>query len=109
MIQNKAKKELNYHELRLKLYLKDYHPYLLGDEEFISARAEAAAEAHERAFLTGSNPYEAHHESIEILLEDLEFSPCLIIEELLEEMGVSEEQISQIARRLVKLRKNNLV
>lgn len=102
MIQNKAKKELNYYELRLKLYLKDYHPHLLGDEDFISARAEAAAEAHERAFLSGSTPYEAHHESIQVLLENLEFSPYLIIEDLLEEMGVPEEEIPTLALRLIK-------
>lgn len=71
MKQKRVKKELSYYRLRIEVYLKDYHPHLLGDEEFISARAEMAAEAYERAFLSGSNPYEAHYESIEVLLVDL--------------------------------------
>ncbi|WP_375713528.1 DUF1896 family protein [Capnocytophaga gingivalis] len=82
-------------------YLKEYHPQLLGDEDFISVRAEAASEAHERAFLSGSNPYEAHYESVQVLFEVLEFSPYLLIKDLLEEMGVSEEKIATLALRLI--------
>lgn len=101
MEENNKKKELNYYRLRLRHYLKDYHPQLLGDEAFISSRAEAASEACERAFLTGSNPYEAHYESVQVLLEGLEFSPYLLIEDLIEEMGVSEEMLPTLALRLI--------
>lgn len=71
MKQKKIKKRLSYYRLRLEVYLKDYHPHLLGEEEFISVRAEMAAEAHERSFLSGSNPYEAHYKSVEVLLAGL--------------------------------------
>lgn len=79
------KQELSYYRLRLEIYLKDYHPQRLGDEGFIVARSEAAAETYERAFLRGSNPYEAHDEAITTLLEGLEFSPYMVIEDLVEQ------------------------
>ena len=46
------KKTLSYYRLRLEVYLKDYHPQLLGDETFIRERSEAAAKTYEEAWRT---------------------------------------------------------
>ena len=43
------KKTLSYYRLRLEVYLKNYHPQLLGDETFIRERSEAAAKTYEEA------------------------------------------------------------
>ena len=81
----KQQQELSYYRLRLEHYLKDYHPERLSDESFISARSEMAAEVYEESFLRGNNPYEAHNEAIASLLEGLEFSPYMIVEDIVEQ------------------------
>lgn len=81
----KQQQELSYYRLRLEHYLKDYHPQRLGDEAFITMRSERAAEVYEEAFLRGSNPYEAHNEAIATLLEGLEFSPYMVVEDIVEQ------------------------
>ena len=62
------KKTLSYYRLRLEVYLKDYHPQLLGDETFIRERSEAAAKTYEEAFLQDNPIGIAESMAMEVLL-----------------------------------------
>lgn len=67
------KKTLSYYRLRLEVYLKDYHPQLLGDETFIRERSEAAAKTYEEAFLQDNPIGIAESMAMEVLLGGLHF------------------------------------
>lgn len=45
--KNTATGELSYFETTLLLYLKESHPHMSGDREFIRSRADEAADAYE--------------------------------------------------------------
>ena len=79
-----SKKEWSYYRLRLEVYLKDYHPDRLFDEEFIRARSDAAAQAYEDAFRQGYPVLEAGFIATEVLFAGLHFSPYYTLEQIIE-------------------------
>lgn len=79
-MMKQEKKTLSYYRLRLEVYLKDYHPQLLGDETFIRERSEAAAKTYEEAFLQDNPIGIAESMAMEVLLRGLHFSPYQFIE-----------------------------
>jgi hypothetical protein len=66
--------DLSYFKLSLLDFLINSHPELVSNTEFINARSDAAAEAHEQAILAGHNQIEASELSNEVLFADLHFS-----------------------------------
>lgn len=71
---NQVKKELSYFRLKLETYLKDYHPELMSDNAFITARADAALTTYCDAIAQGFNHLEAESMSSEVLYQGLHFS-----------------------------------
>ena len=65
---------LSYYRLLLLSFLRESHPQLLTDENFISVRAEAALDAYEQAIKNGENHFAAEHSANEILFNALHFS-----------------------------------
>ena len=59
--------ELSYYGLSLLSYLKDSHPELIAESEFIAERADSAAQAYSEAIRSGCN----HIEAEEIAREEL--------------------------------------
>lgn len=51
--------ELSYYGLSLLSYLKDSHPELIAESEFIAERADSAAQAYSEAIRSGCNHIEA--------------------------------------------------
>jgi hypothetical protein len=68
------KPELNYFKLSLQEFLQNSHPHLLGDDGFITARADLAAATYEDAVRNGSNQADASELANEVLFTDLHFS-----------------------------------
>ncbi len=66
---------LSYYRLLLKAFLLDNHPLLFFDDEFITARADRAAEAYDTAIRTGRFHPEAEEIACETLYRGLHFSP----------------------------------
>lgn len=66
--------ELSYYKLSLLSYLKDSHPELASDGEFIAGRADRAAETYSRRISAGGNHVEAAAEASEELFRGLHFS-----------------------------------
>ena len=99
------KKEFSYYRLRLKSYLKDYHPERLADETFIRDRSDAAAQAYEDAFLQGYPVLEAGYIATEVLFAGLYFSPYYMLEQIIEnELAnvVPPERAADFALRLLQ-------
>ena len=71
---NQTKKELSYFRLKLEAYLSDYHPELMTDTAFITARADAALTAYADAVAQGFSLLEAEAMSSEVLYQGLHFS-----------------------------------
>ncbi|MDO4695907.1 MAG: DUF1896 family protein, partial [Porphyromonas sp.] len=71
---NQTKKELSYFRLKLETYLNDYHPELMTDAAFISARVDAALTAYCDAVEQGFSHLEAEAMSSEVLYQGLHFS-----------------------------------
>ncbi|GHT53654.1 hypothetical protein FACS189451_03870 [Bacteroidia bacterium] len=71
--------DLSYYKLSLIDFLKESHPELLSDQEFIDTRTESAVEAYEQAVKNGSNPIEAGEQGNEVLFQGLHFSKYDII------------------------------
>jgi hypothetical protein len=65
---------LSYFRLSLMDFLRESHPDLATDNQFIAARSEAAAEACEQAARNGSHPVEAAETANEVLFQGLHFS-----------------------------------
>ncbi|KAA6323660.1 hypothetical protein EZS27_026922 [termite gut metagenome] len=55
-------------------FLRESHPQLSSNDEFITSRSEAAAESYEQAVRNGSNPIEAAEQANAVLFEGLHFS-----------------------------------
>ena len=67
--------ELSYYGLSLLSYLKDSHPELIAEDEFIAERADSAAQAYSEAIRSGCNHIEAEEIAREELCRGLHFSP----------------------------------
>ena len=67
--------ELSYYGLSLLSYLKDSHPELIAEGEFIAERADSAAQAYSEAIRSGCNHIEAEEIAREELCRGLHFSP----------------------------------
>lgn len=89
-MMKQEKKTLSYYQLRLEVYLKDYHPQLLGDETFIRERSEAAAKTYEEAFLQDNPIGIAESMAMEVLLRGLHFSPYQFIEQIIDNEFANE-------------------
>lgn len=98
--------ELSYYGLSLLSYLKDSHPALASDGEFIAGRADSAAEAYSRAIRSGRNHIEAEEAAREELFRGLHFSPYNTLVNILWrefEAEIPEEAARQAALRLLPL------
>lgn len=67
--------ELSYYGLSLLSYLKDSHPELIAEGEFIAERADSAAQAYSEAIRSGCNHIEAEEIAREELYRGLHFHP----------------------------------
>ncbi|GAB6124276.1 DUF1896 domain-containing protein [Dysgonomonas termitidis] len=65
---------LSYYRLSLLSFLKESHPELLSDIDFISARSDSAAEAYSQAIKSGLDHIYAEETANHILYEGLHFS-----------------------------------
>lgn len=74
MKQNKNPMELSYNRLTLLSYLKESHPELASDSNFIKNRADEAAEAYSDAIKEGQSQTEAEELANLTLFKDLLFS-----------------------------------
>jgi hypothetical protein len=66
--------DISYYRLSLTDFLRESHPELFFDNNFIAVRSEAATEAYSQAIQNGSNQIEAAETADEILFEGLHFS-----------------------------------
>mgnify|MGYP001020437975 CR=1 FL=1 len=74
MKRNNKPMELSYYRLSLLSYLKESHPNLAGDSDFIKSRADEAAEAYSDAIKDGMSHPEAEELANLTLFKDLLFS-----------------------------------
>ena len=81
---DQTKKEFSYFRLKLEVFLKDYHPDILTDTAFISARADAALTAYCDAVEQGFSHLEAEAMSSEVLYQGLHFSKYNTLVSILE-------------------------
>ena len=65
---------LSYYGLSLLSYLRESHPDLADDADFIRTRAQAAAEAYSRIIRSGGSRIEAAEEADAVLYRGLHFS-----------------------------------
>lgn len=72
--KNTATGELSYFETVLLLYLKESHPQMAGDKNFIRSRADEAAGAYEHAIRDGLSVRQALELADTVLYQDLRFS-----------------------------------
>ncbi len=66
--------ELSYFATALSAYLRESHPQICNDREFIKTRSDSAAETYERAIRDGNNVAEALELANAVLYQDLRFS-----------------------------------
>ncbi|MDH6310057.1 hypothetical protein M2451_002947 [Dysgonomonas sp. PFB1-18] len=66
--------ELSYYGLSLLSYLKESHPQLVSDTDFVRLRADAAAEAYSNAIKEGETHLVAEELANHVLFKDLLFS-----------------------------------
>lgn len=71
--------ELSYYRLLLLSFLKESHPELVDDSDFIAARADSAASAYSDAVRTGSTHDAAAEIANQILFAGLHFSKYNVI------------------------------
>lgn len=66
--------ELSYYRLLLLSFLRESHPQLVDDTDFIAARADSAAESYSEAVRTGSTHDAAAEIANQVLFAGLHFS-----------------------------------
>jgi len=70
---------LNGFQQKIYIYIRDYHPYMLDDEEEAKAvivmRAQNAEKAYQDADIRGESPFECEAAAWQALYAGLEFSP----------------------------------
>ena len=87
-------------------YLKDSHPELIAEGEFIAERADSAAQAYSEAIRSGCNHIEAEEIAREELYRGLHFSPYNTLVNILWrefEAEIPEDIARQAALRLLPL------
>lgn len=97
---------LSYYGLSLLSYLKDSHPELIAESEFIAERADSAAQAYSEAIRSGCNHIEAEEIAREELCRGLHFSPYNTLVNILWrefEAEIPEDTARQAALRLLPL------
>ncbi len=97
-----TKKELSYFRLKLETYLKDYHPELMADNAFITARADAALTSYCDAVAQGFTHLEAEPMSSEVLYQGLHFSKHNTLVSILEN-EFSEELPEPLSEELAPI------
>ncbi len=100
------RRELSYYGLSLLSYLKDSHPELIAESEFIAERADSAAQAYSEAIRSGCNHIEAEEIAREELCRGLHFSPYNTLVNILWkefEAEIPEDTARQAALRLLPL------
>lgn len=73
-MKSTAKKEFSYFRLKLETYLKEHFSEMLGNNPFITARADAALTAYCDAVGQGFSHLEAESMASEVLFQGLHFS-----------------------------------
>lgn len=73
-MKSTAKKEFSYFRLKLENYLKEHFPEMLGNNPFITARADEALTAYCDAVAQGFTHLEAESMASEVLYQGLHFS-----------------------------------
>ena len=71
--------ELSYYRLLLLSFLKESHPELAGDSDFIAARADSAAEEYSESVRSGSTHDAAAEAANQVLFAGLHFSKYDVI------------------------------
>lgn len=71
--------ELSYYRLLLLSFLKESHPELAGDSDFIAARADSAAEEYSESIRSGSTHDTASEAANQVLFAGLHFSKYDVI------------------------------
>lgn len=71
--------ELSYYRLLLLSFLKESHPELAGDSDFIAARADSAAEEYSESVRSGSTHDAASEAANQVLFAGLHFSKYDVI------------------------------
>ena len=71
--------ELSYYRLLLLSFLKESHPELVGDSDFITARADSAAEEYSESVRSGSTHDAASEAANQVLFAGLHFSKYDVI------------------------------
>ena len=71
--------ELSYYRLSLLSFLRESHPELVNDTDFIAARGDSAAEAYSEAIFTGSTHDTAAEIANQVLFAELHFSKYDVI------------------------------
>ena len=66
--------DISYFRLSLLAFLRESHPQLVSNEQFIATRTESALDAYEQAAKNGNNPIEAEYSANEVLFLGLHFS-----------------------------------
>ena len=73
-MSNKNTTDISYFRLSLIQFLRESHPELSSDNEFISSRSEAATETYEQAIRNSNDQFNAVEYANEVLFRDLHFS-----------------------------------
>lgn len=71
--------ELSYYRLLLLSFLKESHPELAGDSDFIAARTDSAAEEYSESIRSGSTQDAAAESANQVLFAGLHFSQYDVI------------------------------
>jgi hypothetical protein len=98
--------ELSYFKLRLIAFLKESHPDIVNDRQFIRHRSELVSQAYCNAIQSGQNPIEAEEAANAELIRGLHFSKYTTLFEILSEEfadTVRDENVHQYALELLSL------
>ena len=98
--------ELSYYGLSLLSYLRDSHPQLVNNTQFIIARADSAAEVYSEMIRSGCTHIEAENVASKELYRGLHFSPYnTLVNILYDEFSteIPEENARAVARLMLPL------
>lgn len=104
MKRNNNPMELSYYRLSLLSYLKESHPTLASDTNFIKTRADDAAEAYSQAIKDGLSHPEAEELANMTLFKDLLFSKqAMIINILWNEFSniIPQSEAKEYAKKML--------
>lgn len=98
--------ELSYYGLSLLSFLRDSHPQHIADEDFITRRADRAAEVYSEVIRSGRTHLEAEEAASEELYRGLHFSPYNTLVNILWNeftAEIPEDDARAVARLLLPL------